>query len=139
MATFEDGWLVVLGISLVFFELLMGVITGFDLFMLGWSLVASGAVYIITADWQYSVLASVFVMVTYWFFVRDWARRNWYLFFQHIGIDCLVGKEGTMIRKGIVLVDGQPWKSSSIKPIKDDSRIVVQALVKNDQLEVAAL
>ncbi|MCR4326713.1 MAG: hypothetical protein NUV52_03590 [Candidatus Roizmanbacteria bacterium] len=138
MATFEDGWLMVLGISLVFFELLMGVATGFDLFVLGWSFVAAGAVYMATADWQYGLLASLIVMVTYWFFLRNAIRRSLYLFFQRIGIDCLVGKEGTVVRKDRVLVEGELWQSNSAKPIKDDARIMVQAVV-NNKLEVVAL
>ncbi len=142
MATTADAWLVVLGVVLMFFDLLMGAITGLDLFVLGFSLLGAGIVQLVTGDWQYGLLSAVGIMIAYWFFFRAQVKQPALVLLQRIGIDVLVGKTGLVVTRisprsaGKVLIEGMVWQGVS-QSIVSEGRYIEVYKLRNGVLEVS--
>ena len=58
-------WLVIIGLFLVGLELLVGVATGFDLVLIGFSLVGGGLIGNYLHDWRIAVFVSVLLSFVY--------------------------------------------------------------------------
>lgn len=127
----EKTWLIVLGIILIIFELLFGAISGFDIALIGLSLVVGGFIHYYGGSWQFGIVSAIVVILFYFVYFRKFARKKLLLTTQKIGIDALLGKSGTVIdtitknKAGKVLLDGEVWRAVSQGELKENVEIVV--------------
>lgn len=128
---FERAWLIILGIVLIFFELLFGAIAGFDIVFLGLALVIGGVVHYFTLDWQSGVVTAISVIVVYLVFIRRIIRKKLLILTQKIGIDSLLGKKGVVVqtitakKPGKVIVDGEIWRATAKTTLREDTEVLI--------------
>jgi membrane protein implicated in regulation of membrane protease activity len=128
---YEDLWLSILGLILIITELLFGAISGFDLALVGLSLVIGGFVQYLTGSWQAGVTASIVIIIIYFIFIRKYAKKKLLVATQKIGIDSLLGKVAVVVdsitknKPGKVLVDGEVWRAQSSKSIAENEEVVI--------------
>ena len=130
----ERTWLMILGIVLIFFELLMGAASGFDIALVGFSLVVGGLVHFYSGSWEYGVVAAIVIIVLYFVLLRSSIRKKLLITTQKIGIDSLVGKTAIVTSKisakkpGNILVDGEIWRAVSSHSIAENSTVEVVSI-----------
>lgn len=136
-SVFEQAWLVIIGLTIVFFELLFGAITGFDFAALGVALIGGGIAYFFGASWYSAIAVTVAVAAIYFFLIRTRIRKRMLEMTQRIGLSTLVGKQGTVMqsiskkKQGKILVDGEVWNASSNETIPVQSSVTVIAFENN--------
>lgn len=141
---FENTSLIVLGIVLIIFELLFGAISGFDIALVGLSLIMGGVVHYATGNWQSGIITAIVVMIVYFVYFRKLARKKLLISTQKIGIDSLVGKSGVVIdtitktRPGKVLIEGEVWRAVAKEKLEEDKMIMV-VNISGVTLEVSKL
>lgn len=130
----NNTWLIFLGLLLIAFELLFGVISGFDIALIGLSLVIGGFVHYYSASWQMGIIASIVIILIYFAYFRKLAKRKLLLQTQKIGIDSLLGKTAIVIEQitkhqaGKVLLDGEVWRAVSKHTFKVNSEVLVEKI-----------
>lgn len=143
-------WLVSIGAILSIFDLLFGAITGLIVFTLGLSFIGGGVVCMITGQVELAFITIAAAMVFYMVYLHKTVQRPLLIGLQRIGLDCIVGKIGTVITSGsghepgTVLVDGLLWKSKGDKKLHsgvsvlvtnfDAETLTVSALTSPDQV-----
>ena len=130
----ENTWLIILGVSLIIFELLFGAISGFDIALIGLSLIIGGFVHYLSASWQYGIVVSIIVIIGYFVYFRKVVRRKLLVTTQKIGIDSLIGKTAVVIdkitvnRPGKVLLDGEIWRAKAKYNVKENVQVEVNKI-----------
>jgi len=130
----ENTWLIILGIVLIIFELLFGAISGFDIALIGLSLIIGGTAHYYSSSYQLGIVVSILVMLVYFVYFRKMMRKKLLVSTQKIGIDSLAGKIGVVIdsmnksKVGKVLVDGEVWRAKSRETLKENQEIMVVKL-----------
>jgi len=127
----ENTWLIVLGIALIIFELLFGAISGFDIALIGLSLIIGGAAHYYSTSWQLGIVIAIVVMLIYFVYFRRGIRKKLLFSTQKIGIDSLLGKIGVVVdpmnktKVGKVLVDGEVWRAKSKETLHENQEVMV--------------
>jgi len=127
----ENIWLMVLGLILIIFELLFGAISGFDIALIGFSLIMGGLVHYFGASWQLGIVVAIVIILAYFVYFRRVARKKLLITTQKIGIDSLLGKTAVVVepinrlRAGKVLLDGEIWRAIAGESLKENSEVVV--------------
>lgn len=125
--SFTINWiLVILGFLLIAAELFVGVQTGFDLVLIGLSLLAGGIIgNWINLPWL-SITVATFLIFLYVFAGRKLIKSKFIISTHKTNVDSLIGKTGIVIKeidrdkKGKVVIDGEIWlaTANSIIPVK---------------------
>lgn len=130
--------LVVLGIALIFFELLFGSIVGLDIVFLGVSFVLGGLSGFFSDSALSMVAISISFYIVYLLFLRQHMRRRIMVLLQRSGmIDTIIGKEVTIVdldkknKKARVLLDGELWEGVYKKPLNAGKSVFVVAFKEN--------
>jgi len=127
----ERTWLMILGIVLIFLELLMGAASGFDVALVGFSLVAGGLVHFYSRSWEYGVISAIVIIVLYFILFRSSIRKKLLITTQKIGIDSLIGKTAVTTsaisakKAGSVVVDGEVWRAVSLHAVAENTPVEV--------------
>ncbi|PJE62856.1 hypothetical protein COU88_02715 [Candidatus Roizmanbacteria bacterium CG10_big_fil_rev_8_21_14_0_10_39_6] len=130
----ERTWLMILGIVLIFLELLMGAASGFDVALVGFSLVVGGVVHFYSGTWEYGVVSAIVIIVLYFVLLRSSIRKKLLITTQKIGIDSLIGKTAIATssisakKAGNVVVDGELWRALSSHSIAENTVVEVVSI-----------
>lgn len=127
--------LVALGLISIICELILGVATGFDLFLIGIILLISGGVglvFSLSAAGSLS-LAAVLCLV-YVAFGRQFIKTRLALPHRNTNTDALVGKTGLVVKPvtphhpGQIKIDGELWRAQSSVSLASGQTIVVKSV-----------
>lgn len=130
----EKTWLIILGMVLIILELLFGVISGFDIALVGLSLVFGGIVHYNTNNWQAGIITAIVVIIIYFIYIRKLARKKLLVATQRIGIDSLIGKTAVVVdsiskkKPGKVLVDGEVWRAMATESFTENEEVLIMAI-----------
>jgi membrane protein implicated in regulation of membrane protease activity len=112
------NWLlVIVGVLCVAAELALGVLTGFDLALVGASLAAGGVVGLITQSWQTGLISAAVFALLYFALFRRWLKAKLHVKEQASNVDAIVGKSGVVTKRigqsdcGIVKVGSEEWRA----------------------------
>ncbi len=125
---------IIVGIAAIVLELLLGVATGFDLFVLGLIGIVSGGIGIITGSSQYSFIAIGMLSLLYVLAGRQLVKQKLTVSTQTTGTNELIGKKGIVVKKitpqkqGQVKVQGEIWRAESDSAIDEGGSIIVHSV-----------
>lgn len=129
-----NTWLIFLGLLLIAFELVFGVISGFDLALIGLSFVVGGFIHYYSSSWQMGIIVFVMMLLAYFGYFRKLIKKKLLLQLQKIGIDSLLGKTAVVIspitrqKSGQVLLEGEVWQAIGQYNFKSGTEVLVEAL-----------
>jgi membrane protein implicated in regulation of membrane protease activity len=118
-------WFVIVGLFLVGLELLVGVATGFDLVLIGFSLVSGGLVGNFFGDWRIAVFVSGFLSILYVVVGRSFVKKWLMVVTEKTNIDNLIGRSGEVVKERQVKVAGEVWRAEGIAKWKKGDKIKV--------------
>lgn len=129
------NWLlVILGFLLIAAELFVGVQTGFDLVLIGLSLLAGGIIgNWIGQPWLGIAIATVLTFV-YILAGRKLIKQKLVVTTHKTNIDSLIGKTGIVVeeissqKRGKIAIDGEIWLATSNTVIPAKSSVVVKSI-----------
>lgn len=123
-------YLIVAGIIAIIVELLLGVATGFDLFIIGILLIVGG---IITNFFNLMIGGGIAVvlMLAYVLFGRKIVKQSLSIETKKTNIDGIIGKTAMTVKHitpshpGQVKIDGEVWRAESDGPIENGIKVTI--------------
>lgn len=118
MRNWVNWSLVIGGVGLVVLEVVLGTVTGFDLALIGVSLVAGGTIGLITGSTKVGLFAAGAIAFIYLAFLRRRIRSKLMSPNKPMNTDSLVGKHGLVTERiaphapGMVRVGDELWRAS---------------------------
>ena len=126
--------LIILGIGAIIAELFMGVVTGFDLMIIGVILMAAGSVGLLFNSFITALIIAIVLSIGYVAFGRKFVKQKISIATTATNTDALIGKKGIVIKKithvaaGQVKVEGEVWRASSKTTIDEGSTVKVESV-----------
>jgi len=112
------NWLLVIGgIICVIAELALGAVTGFDLALVGASLVVGGAIGLLAGSASIGMLAAAALALIYFAVFRRWLKGKLTVRDQASNVDAIMGKSGVVTKRiaprdaGLVKVGAEEWRA----------------------------
>jgi membrane protein implicated in regulation of membrane protease activity len=140
------NWLLVIGgIVCVIIELALGVLTGFDLVLLGASLAVGGGIGLVAGSAKIGLLAAGALALLYLAVFRSWLKKKLTVKDQASNVDAVVGKTGVVTKRiavrepGMVKVGSEIWRaelSGGDEVARDAGAVVVVQSVEGVTLRV---
>ena len=109
--------LVILGVICVIAELALGVITGFDLALIGAPLVAGGVVGLIFGSANIGLLSTAILAFLYFALFRKWLKSKLQVKTQASNVDAVIGRTGVVTKRiaprdcGLVKIGSEEWRA----------------------------
>ncbi len=129
-----NEFFILAGILFIASELFIGIETGFDLVIVGASLVLGGGAGILTQNPYVTVIVSTLLFSAYIFFGRSTIKRKLVVMTHSTNIDKLIGKKGMVIRSitpntpGMVRVDDEDWRAISDEVLYEKDQVEVEVI-----------
>lgn len=131
----NTNWVViVLGILAIILELILGVVTGFDLLIIGVILILSGSLGLLIESTTITYALIPLLCLVYLFGARRLLKQHLKIPLRRTNSEALIGKEGIVVKKitaenaGQVRVDGEIWRASSHHHIDEGSRVEIESV-----------
>ena len=112
------SWLLlILGILCVIAELALGVMTGFDLALVGASLVAGGIVGLVFGSANIGLLSTGILAFLYFALFRKWLKSKLQVKHQPSNVDAVIGRTGVVTKRiaprdcGLVKIGSEEWRA----------------------------
>lgn len=125
---------IIAGIIFIASELFIGIETGFDLVIVGVSLILGGGLGLLAQNPYLAVITSTVLFSAYIFFGRSTIKRKLVVLTHSTNIDKLIGKKGVVIRSitpdtaGMVRVDDEDWRAISDEVLYEKDQIKVEVV-----------
>jgi membrane protein implicated in regulation of membrane protease activity len=119
VATWVNWVLVIGGIACVIAELALGVVTGFDLALVGASLAIGGAIGLFAGSEKIGLLAAA-LAILYFAVFRSWLKSRLAVHEQPSNVDAVLGKTGVVTKRigardaGLVKVGAEEWRAELV-------------------------
>jgi len=131
----NTNWVViVLGVLAIIIELLLGVVTGFDLLIIGVILIISGLLGLLTGSATITYALIPLLCLIYLFGARRLLKQHLKIPLRRTNAEALIGKKGIAVKKitsdtaGQVKVDGEVWRASSEHRIDEGSHVEIESV-----------
>lgn len=129
------NWLLVIsGFILIAMELFVGVQTGFDLVIIGLSLLAGGIVGNLGSNSSLGIVVATVLLFLYVLIGRKLIKQKLVVITRKTNVDSLIGKTGIVIteitpnKKGQVAIDGEVWLAAASQKLAVKSAVKVQSV-----------
>lgn len=117
MSNWVNWLLVIVGLLAVIAELALGVITGFDLALVGGSLAAGGVIGVAADSATVGLISAAVLALAYFAFFRSWLKSKLQVQERASNVDAIVGKTGVVTKRiaprepGLVKVESEEWRA----------------------------
>jgi len=114
--------LVILGIICIIAELALGVMTGFDLALVGASLIAGGIVGLVFGSTNIGLLSTAILAFLYFALFRRWLKAKLHVKHQPSNVDAVIGRTGIVTKRiaprdcGLVKIGSEEWRAELAQP-----------------------
>src|SRR3989338_2353842 len=129
---FDLSWLLIfLGLMAVLLELLLGVSTGFDLVLIGISLILGGSAGRFLGNWPGGLLIFALLSLLYILVCRKLIKNRLTVVTHHTNVDRLLERNGLVTKNirpgnpGLVKIDSEVWRAESEEEILENAQIKV--------------
>jgi len=122
------------GIIFIASELFVGIQTGFDLVLVGISLILGGGLGILSQSQYLATVSTIILFVAYILFGRSTVKRKIIIMTHSTNIDKLIGKKGVVVRSitpntaGMVRLEDEDWRAISDEVLYEKDQIKVQTI-----------
>ncbi len=135
---FPDLWLwlvfIIVGLSFVLLELIVGVETGLDLVVIGSVFIIGGLATWTFHSWLLTVIVTSIICVAYVALGRRYIHRWTMVSKAKTNIDAIIGRQGIVLKSiaknvdGLVKVGNEQWRARAEEDIKEGDEIVVTSV-----------
>lgn len=126
--------LIGLGILAIVIELIMGVATGFDLFLVGLTLIIGGAVGVVTGSFSVGLITTIILLFLYVFVGRQFIKSKLHIGTKATNVESLMGKEAVVFKPispqdpGQVKIEGEIWRATADRKLEVGDKVVIQSV-----------
>jgi membrane protein implicated in regulation of membrane protease activity len=117
LSNLTNWLLLIIGVVCVIAELALGAITGFDLALVGASLLAGGVVGLVFGSANIGLLSTAILSLLYFALFRKWLRSKLHVRTQPSNVDAVIGRTGVVTKRiaprecGIVKIGSEEWRA----------------------------
>lgn len=126
--------LIIIGILAIVTEVLLGVATGFDLFLVGVIFILAGIVGTLLNSFSIALgIVAVFSLL-YVFIARSFIKSKLTIQTKTTNVEALIGKKGVVIKKitktipGQVKIEGEIWRADADHALDEGAEITVESV-----------
>lgn len=126
--------LIVIGVGCIILELILGVATGFDLFLVGLTLIVGGGVGLGTGSVKMGFLTTGVLSLGYVVFGRSLIKDRLKIQTTRTNADALLGQAGRVAKMigpghpGQVKVEGEVWRAEADHALDAGQEVVVESV-----------
>lgn len=126
--------LIILGILAILVELAIGVATGFDLLIIGVTLIISGLIGILTNSLQIAFIATSVILIIYFLIVRNMIKKGLSIKTHKTSVDNLIGKNAIVTKDisphnpGQIKVEGEIWRAEANSKIDPGKTVIIESV-----------
>lgn len=126
--------LIILGIVAILVELAIGVATGFDLLIIGVTLIISGLIGILTNSLQIAFIATSVILLIYFLSVRNMIKKGLAIKTHKTSVDNLIGKNAVVTKDisphnpGQIKIEGEIWRAEADSKIESGKYVNIQSV-----------
>lgn len=126
--------LIIFGVLAIVTELLLGVSTGFDLFLIGVAFMIGGSVGIALHSFPLSLVVVIVLVVLYLVIGRRFIKDKLTIETKSTNVDNIMGKNATVTKKigkgetGQVKIEGEIWRATSKEDIDIGETVIIQSV-----------
>lgn len=129
-------WLIFTGVGLLLIalEIILGVVTGFDLVMIGSALIFGGLISLPFHSWIVAVIITCVLCILYFIIGRRYIHRISPADKTSTNVDAIVGKHGIVSKAiprastGLVQVGGELWRAEAETELRENEEIEVTGI-----------
>ncbi|EFK96745.1 Nodulation efficiency, NfeD [sediment metagenome] len=125
--------IVIVGLTLVFAELVIGIEAGLDLVAIGSILLLSGFLGTVTSI-TVTLIAATALVVIYFIFGRKMIKSRLVFTTKKTNVDKLIGKTGMVVRSitpdtpGLVRLDDEDWRATAETTLFEKDKVAVESI-----------
>lgn len=127
------NWLLIYGgLGLILAELFVGIETGFDLVLIGTTLIVGGGVGNFTDNWQLGLATTFTLAVLYVIFGRQYVKNRLSAEAKPSNVDALIGQTGVVTKAiapnaaGRVKISSEEWRAMAETEIASGRSVTIQ-------------
>lgn len=126
--------LVTLGLILIVIELLLGVATGFDLLLIGVTLIIGGILGLLFYSFSLALIATFVLSLAYIVVGRKFVRGKLAIQTKATNIDRLINQKGVVVKKitsqqpGQVKIEGEIWRAEADGEIGSGESVMIKSV-----------
>ena len=126
--------LIILGITAIIIEVILGAALGFELLVLGVIMILGGIVSMLSGSFVAGAVVMVVLLLAYVFFARNLIKKSLSFTTHKTNADSVIGMTGKVIvpitpdEAGQVKVDGEIWRAEADKSIAIGEKVTVKSI-----------
>jgi len=126
--------LIIIGFLAILVELILGVVTGFDLLLLGIAFIIGGLVGMGTDSFNIGLTVVFILSILYFLIGRKIIKKELALKTTKTSVDNLLLKQGIVVKKitpdkpGQIKVEGEIWRAESPNVISEGASVIIQSV-----------
>lgn len=131
---FNPSWYLIYGgLLLILAELFVGIATGFDMVLIGTTLILGGGVGNFTGNWQIGLFVTFVLAILYVIFGRSYVKKRLTTDHQPSNVAALIGKSGVVTEKitpqtaGRVKIRNEEWRAEADQEIDKNTTVKVKS------------
>lgn len=127
-------WLIVVGVSALVVEVLIGAADGFELFVIGLIAIISGAIGMLTGSFLFASITGIILLFLYIIIGRKFIKSKVGITTKTSNIDSLIGEEADVVKAitrkhpGQVRIAGEIWRAKSSQSLKKGEDVIVESV-----------
>lgn len=129
----NTNWLIIfLGLGAILLELFIGIETGFDMVLIGTTLIIGGGVGNLTGNWIVGVTVTALLSFLYIFFGRQFVKEKLKTKISHSNAESVIGKIGRVEKTiaphhpGQVKIDTETWRATAATKIVAGTKVKIE-------------
>lgn len=130
----NNHWLIIIGLVFIMLELLIGIATGFDLFVLGIIFIIAGGIGIFTGSFQIALVSIFIFSLLYIILGRKMIKNKLSIATKATNTDAILGQQGVVIKTiqvdqpGQIKVNGEVWRAQAKNMIESGKTAVIRSV-----------
>ena len=126
--------LIIAGMIAIVIELMLGVATGFDLFVLGVIFILAGTIGTMTGSFTIALWATIVLTILYIAIARKFIKQKLSIATTATNSDGLVGREAIVVKAidkhkaGQVKIEGEIWRAEASTSLKDGEHVKIDSI-----------
>lgn len=126
--------LIILGITAIIIEIIIGAATGFELLILGVVFVLGGIVGMITHSMPFALVTIVILTLAYIFFARRLIQKSLHITTKATNVESIIGKTARVVSEiapdepGQVKIEGEVWRAESDTRFLEGEKVMITSV-----------
>ncbi|MFA9288959.1 MAG: NfeD family protein [Weeksellaceae bacterium] len=125
---------VIIGFAMIALEVMLGAVTGFELFVIGTVFIIGGAVGYYVGSFTATLVISIGLSLLYVLIGRKSLRKSLSISTHKTNVESIIGRQAEVIKlitphkPGTITIDGEKWRAESEEKIEVGTIVTIESV-----------